>query len=261
MPVGFYGALWTRDCAYLVQNVFDLLQPRRAIVYLLHSVACLIVCRYGTAVYSAGHPDTPLAIAHRQLLNDGQPSSCNRPAILNSPARTWSHCDGHLTSRLAVRRACNPSGPPLWIHRHSGQNGRSASSCFTGRPARRWRSYVNNAMRTPLYTERAADIEHVGRSALLGCNQIDIWGSAFAVYIDFMHGQRRQRLLSFLRDRYQDYVWRGQVRHLLRGEYWARLLTTLSSGIPTRTALIGRPPLSLRLGLDRCRSGARMLAT
>jgi hypothetical protein len=56
-----------------------------------------------------------------------------------------------------------------------------------------------------------------------------VWGSAYAVYNGCARGERRERLLVFLRDRYKDYAWRGQVRHLLRAdprsdEHWERLL-------------------------------------
>ena len=110
--------------------------------------------------------------------------------------------------------------------------------CFIGQLARRWQSYVNNAAKMPPHTGSAPHRSRAVwngcgttrsaayRAATVDCNQIDIWGSAFAIYIGFVDNQRRQRLLMFLRDRYQDYVWHGQVRHLLRGEYWERLLKT-----------------------------------
>jgi hypothetical protein len=56
------------------------------------------------------------------------------------------------------------------------------------------------------------------------CRQIDIWGNAFAVYIGCVQDQRREQVLRFLRDHYADYVLRGQVRHLLQGEFWERVI-------------------------------------
>ena len=50
------------------------------------------------------------------------------------------------------------------------------------------------------------------------------------MYIGFARGERRERLLRFLRDRYESYVWRGQVRHLLEGEYWEGLLIPVERG-------------------------------
>ena len=56
------------------------------------------------------------------------------------------------------------------------------------------------------------------------CRQLDIWGNAYAVWLDFPLGQKRKRVLRFLATNYERCVWRGQVRHLLAGEYWQRLL-------------------------------------
>ena len=60
--------------------------------------------------------------------------------------------------------------------------------------------------------------------------QIDVWGSAYAVYVGYARDERRERLLHFLRDRYEAYVWRGQVRHLLQDETWERLLIPVKPG-------------------------------
>jgi hypothetical protein len=57
------------------------------------------------------------------------------------------------------------------------------------------------------------------------CRQIDIWASAYALAIEFpLPAEQRQALRHFLRNNYDRYVSRGQVRHLLAGEYWDRLL-------------------------------------
>jgi hypothetical protein len=85
------------------------------------------------------------------------------------------------------------------------------------------------------YLERAKQIEKSiatlfdeKRGALLAatvdCRQIDVWANAFALSIGFPLGERRNLILSFLHDHLNDYIWRGQVRHLLKGEYWQRYL-------------------------------------
>jgi hypothetical protein len=88
---------------------------------------------------------------------------------------------------------------------------------------------------TANYADRMAEIES-GLDALWDdesgaflaatgdCRQIDVWGNAFAISIGCLRGERRDRVLAFLRDRYDDYALRGQIRHLLRGEYWESLL-------------------------------------
>jgi dienelactone hydrolase len=56
------------------------------------------------------------------------------------------------------------------------------------------------------------------------CRQLDIWGNAYAVYLDFPLGDRRRRILDFLTSHHDRFTWRGQIRHLLDDEYWQRLL-------------------------------------
>jgi hypothetical protein len=56
------------------------------------------------------------------------------------------------------------------------------------------------------------------------CKQIDIWGNAYLLYIDFPAEQVKEQLLDFLKLNYELYSYKGQIRHLLKGEYWERLL-------------------------------------
>ena len=51
------------------------------------------------------------------------------------------------------------------------------------------------------------------------CRQIDIWGSAYAVYIGFPNQQKNERICHYLVNHYAEIVYAGQVRHLLGGEY------------------------------------------
>ena len=253
--LGSYGALWTRDFSYLVQNVYDLLQPqevRRAITYLLREQrddGCVPdrVQVDGTAVYSAGHPDTPL----------GDPPTDNSPFMVSLVYAYVQQAGDlefarHNLERLRRALDFTPRSPGGLVHIPPGH--RQSPYGFTDTVAKTGELLFSSLLywaacqemaelcqqcgddASP-YRQRAAQIacgmerlwdDEVGayRAATVDCNQIDIWGSAFAIYIGFVHNQRRQRLLMFLRDRYQDYVWHGQVRHLLRGEYWERLLKT-----------------------------------
>ena len=88
------------------------------------------------------------------------------------------------------------------------------------------------------YLERAARIEEnidllwcseVGLyyAASVDCRQLDIWGNAYAIYIGFPCGGHRDKICDFLVKSHHRYVWRGQIRHLLKGEYWERLLTSV----------------------------------
>lgn len=57
------------------------------------------------------------------------------------------------------------------------------------------------------------------------CRQTDIWGMAYMLYIGFPVGEaEKETILTFLCKNYDRYMYKGQVRHLLRGEYWEKLL-------------------------------------
>gem|GEM_PF-361994 len=57
-------------------------------------------------------------------------------------------------------------------------------------------------------------------AATESCRQIDIWGNAYAVWINFPLGDKLDKMQRFLADNFDQYVYKGQVRHLLEGEYW-----------------------------------------
>lgn len=57
------------------------------------------------------------------------------------------------------------------------------------------------------------------------CRQIDVWGMAYLLYIGFpCTPEEEQGILRFLMEKYDSYMYQGQVRHLPAGEYWEKLL-------------------------------------
>lgn len=54
------------------------------------------------------------------------------------------------------------------------------------------------------------------------CRQADIWGSAYACVIGAVTTARRHVIAQSLLERCDRFLWRGQVRHLLRPESWQR---------------------------------------
>lgn len=66
---------------------------------------------------------------------------------------------------------------------------------------------------------------HAFYAATGDCAQIDIWGMAYMLYINFpCLEEYRNDILHFLKANYDKYVMHGQIRHLPDGEYWERLL-------------------------------------
>lgn len=62
------------------------------------------------------------------------------------------------------------------------------------------------------------------RAATLVCNQPDIWGSAFAVYIGVTTTNQAQRVAWYFKDHYREIVKRGQLRHLPAGMFWEQTI-------------------------------------
>jgi hypothetical protein len=256
---GNYGALWTRDFAYMVEGAGDLIDPpevRAAIVYLLRGQradGCIPdrVQADGRPVYSAGPADAPL----------GDPPTDNAQFMVS-----LVHDYVRRTGDLDLARQSLPSlGKALeGVNRSAGglvyiaPGRRQSPYGFTDTVAKTgellfssllyWdacgkmitlcaqcdeddRRYRQQAEAVERGLDRLWDQE-IGafRAATVDNALIDVWGSVFAVYIGLARDGRRERLLRFLRDRYEAYVWRGQVRHLLRGEYWDRLLIPIERG-------------------------------
>ncbi|HEY3853475.1 MAG TPA: hypothetical protein VGO67_03675 [Verrucomicrobiae bacterium] len=58
------------------------------------------------------------------------------------------------------------------------------------------------------------------RAATVSCRQPDIWGSAFAVWIDVATPQQEKIIAKYFKDHYSEIVQRGQIRHLPGKTYW-----------------------------------------
>jgi len=52
------------------------------------------------------------------------------------------------------------------------------------------------------------------------CRQPDIWGSAFAVYLEVATSAQARRVAEYFRDHYSEIVQAGKIRHLPGGMYW-----------------------------------------
>lgn len=250
---GNYGALWTRDFAYMVENAYHLLDPkevRAAILYLLHGQrpdGCIPDRRQvdGRAVYSAGPADAPL----------GDPPTDNAQFMVDLVYNDVRHSNDLTFTRqhlAELHRALewvprSPSGsvfiPPGRRQSPYGFTDTVAKSgelCFSSllywKACRQMTELCARCGEdSAAYVERATQIEQglqrlwdpdVGafRAATGDCRQADIWASAFAVYIGFARGALLERLLGFLCMHYDRIVWHGQVRHLLRGEHWEKTL-------------------------------------
>jgi len=62
------------------------------------------------------------------------------------------------------------------------------------------------------------------RAATVVCNQPDIWGSAFAVYLDVATPEQAQAVARYFKEHYPEIVKRGQLRHLPANMQWEQTL-------------------------------------
>jgi hypothetical protein len=255
---GNYRALWTRDFAYMVENAGELMPPgevEAALRYLLKGLradgaAPDRVQPDGLAVYTGGPVEHPL----------GEPNLDNPPFLVIAVDSHLKRLPYPQAMALFREWAASLDRAMDWIPRsaaglvwndpvkpHSpygftdtiGKTGElffeSLLDWTASRRLADWHRQVGNAGQVRDYRRRAALIErNIGVlwdkkaraffAATQDCRQLDIWGNAYAIWLDFPLGRKRADVLKFLRDRRADFVWHGQVRHLLRGEHWQRLL-------------------------------------
>lgn len=62
------------------------------------------------------------------------------------------------------------------------------------------------------------------------CRQIDIWGNAYAAVVRLASKKQARIISEFLIEMYEDYSYRGFIRHLIRGEYWERTIVPVAHG-------------------------------
>ncbi|MHB8521572.1 MAG: glucosidase family protein [Limisphaerales bacterium] len=259
---GNYQALWTRDFAYLVENAGDLMplaDIEADIRYLLKGQRTdgAIPDRVrpdGVPVYTAGGEDHPLGepnIDNPQFLVIAVDAYLKRIPAARRRAlfREWSAQLDRGMDYIPRNDRGLVFNDPQKPHSPYG-----FTDCIgkTGELLMESLLYWTACERLAVWHRRAGDRalarEHRSRAKLIeanlgalwnadigafnaatgDCRQIDIWGNAYAVYAGFPLGARRERVLQFLVNNYDHCVWHGQVRHLLAGEYWQRLLTPVA---------------------------------
>ncbi len=253
---GNYDAMWTRDFAYMVEGAGALLDPAEilaAIDYLLAAQredGAIPDRRQadGTPVYLAGPVDRPLG------------ESCptdNPPFIVKAMAGyvriTGDHA-AFLARRAALYRAMesvplsedglvqvDPNRP----HSSYGfvdcvaQTGNVlfgsllywegcqhlAKLCARAEyhdEAHEWYEQAEHTSRRlgDLYDEEFG----MFRAASVDCRQLDLWGSLYACVIRVATKTQAHLVADFFKSAWDMCVYQGHLRHLVRGEYWDRLL-------------------------------------
>jgi hypothetical protein len=67
-------------------------------------------------------------------------------------------------------------------------------------------------------------------AASVDCRQIDIWGNAYALNVEFPLGPKRERIIRNLARNYSRIIYRGQIRHLPEPEFREKTLIPVTPG-------------------------------
>lgn len=268
--VGNYGALWTRDFAYMVP-LFDLFEPedvRKAVDYLVEGVSDDHTAPDrrqvdGVTVYSAGGLGNPVArppldnaaflvrLVYLYHKNAGGGFAEARLDTLYEAMKAIPRRDG-----LVWNDPDNPHSP----YGFTDTVGKTGALLFCSLlDWRAWNELAELAGEAGLEPmaescrQRALEVER-GLPSLIDpetglyfaasddCRQIDVWGNAFAVAIGYPAGEERTRTIeNFFANRYGEVIEKGQVRHLIEGEFWNRMLIPIAEGDYQNGAYWGTP--------------------
>ncbi|MCS7061246.1 MAG: hypothetical protein RMN25_08760 [Anaerolineae bacterium] len=260
--IGNYDAHWTRDFYYMTQalDLMDAREVRAGIQYLLQGQRAdgVIPDRRqadGTSVYCAGPPDHPIAdfpldnaafmvllvadfVRHTGQIDlfrdNAQRLERAMASVPLSEAGLVFNDPEHPHSPYGFTDCIAKTGEELFCSlldwRAANEMARLYAQISDLRRAGIFqaRAQQTAAALTRLWDERSG----MFLAASCECRQIDIWGNALCVYLDFpLAPSRRAAIVDYLVAHADEVTQRGQVRHLPAGEHWQRLLIAVPEGV------------------------------
>jgi len=258
--VGNYHALWTRDFCFMVEYAGDLLDPneiQRAVRYLLagqREDGCMPdrVRADGVPVYSPGGDTNPI----NDHAKDNGPFMAKLVAL---DVNRRGDLDFFREVEPALRRGLdflerspdglvwndpdNPQSPFGFTDTVAKTGDLLFSSLLYWEACKSLEdlSTQSGAGDTDEYALRARAIEQglqtlwdeesgMFFAASRDCRQIDLWGSAYAVYIGIATPEQIERIAQYLDANISRMVQHGQVCHLPDGASWDRMLVPVKPG-------------------------------
>jgi len=252
---GQYDALWTRDFSYMVENAYDLILQhhiRAAILYLLtgqREDGCIPDRVYadGMAVYSAGPVGKPLGGSptdNSQFIVKLVADYVEKSGVLEFFQTT---CGQLISAMNFVHRSKNglvyidpenPHSPYGFTDTIAKTGDLLFSSLLYWEACQRLTRLfekIGDHTSAQDFKARAELIEtnldllwdtesEMFLAASIDCQQIDIWGNAYAIYIGFPLDTKKQSIVKYLAEHFDNYVMRGQIRHLPQPEHWEKTL-------------------------------------
>jgi hypothetical protein len=259
--VGNYKALWTRDYYYMVAYAGDLMEPgeiKASIAYLLggqREDGCIPdrVNVAGEPVYSPGPPGKPMAdhaldnssfmsmlvctyvdqYKDHGLFTELEPQLRKAlefvplgetDLVYNDPANP--QCVYGFTD--IVLKTGNLLFSSLLFYKANLEMYRLSKQLGTGMPE----SYKNRAENVRQSISLLwSDEQGMFLAADQDCQQVDIWGSAYAVEVGITTKEQASRIAHYLENNIHEIAKRGQIRHLPLSEgSWDRLFKPCKEG-------------------------------
>ena len=253
---GKYGACWTRDFCYMVEGAGPLLPAAEVlgvIDYLLagqreDGVMPDRVRADGVPVYLAGPEDQPLGLGPPvdnaqflvKLLDAYYVLTGDALAFLERGAALFRALESvPLNVEGLVEVDPNRPHPGYGFTDMVAKTGEELFCSVlyweaARRLARRLQELEEHEDARIWYEAAELAINHIPElydedsrmywAASEGCRQHDLWGTMYAVVMRVTSKTRSRAFAEFLRENRELVFYRGHVRHLLRGEYWRRLL-------------------------------------
>ncbi len=255
-PGGGYEACWTRDFCYMVEGAGHLIPAEE-------TLACIDfllkgqrddgampdrVRSDGKPVYMAGPEDAPLGddpptdnaqfmvklvcayvelagdyaafLERREQLYDGMEQVPRGKDGLVEVDRNHPHSTYGFTDTIAKTGKVFFSSLLYW--EACRRLAELCAQCEYHDEAHDWYEQAELLKRN---LDQFYDDEYgLYRAASGDCNQLDIWGSAYACVLRMASRKRAEYLGEFFCSVPEVSIWHGHVRHLPAGEYWERLI-------------------------------------
>lgn len=270
--VGNYGALWTRDFFYMLQlfDPFNEPDARKAIQYLIDGVSEEGIAPDrrrvdGITVYEAGGMGNPVALppldnaaflvslvylysinTNRYDLAAASLPTLDR--VMQTIPRSenglvWNNPD-EPHSPYGFTDTIGKTGELLFCSlldwKAAAELVELSESLHQSTLKRQYQSHKKTIEKNIV---RLLDQDSgLFMAASHDCRQIDVWGNAFAVAIGFpLPVEIHYNIVNFFAERYDEVIEKGQVRHLIRGEYWQRMLIPIQEGTYQNGGYWGTP--------------------
>lgn len=251
-----YEAFWLRDYEYTLEGMADAYTGREL------KEACLLFANNigtdgagvdcikfdGTAIYKPGYGtmgDNPVAdgsqftvgvgwhtyrqTGDRQLLEkiidpliktmNAVPINAKTFLVYINPDVAWDRCPYGFTD--TVRKKGDVLFCSLLYVQASRQLGLMLEELGRREEAAHWNNIADKmakSIRKVFWDNQTG----LFRAATVQCTEPDIWGSAFAVYLDVATEKQSHAIARYFRMHYDEIVQHGQIRHLPGGIYWEK---------------------------------------